>query len=91
MHLDALTPVQKSPLWASGSNEPEVTVPLAHGGVRAESTAAEARPSARLRGRGAGGRRRARTPWPFPGLAPGAAKSFQPKSTAPTRAANRRT
>lgn len=42
------------------------------------------------RGSGTSGRRRTRQPWPFLGLAPGAAKSFQPKSMALARAANRR-
>lgn len=62
---------------------------------QAENSTAEARPSARRAGRprrtGAGGRRRPRGSRPFPGLAPGAAKSFQPKSAAPASAANRRT
>lgn len=80
VHHDTLTLVQKSPLWASGSNEPEVTVTLAHGGVRAESTAPEARPSARPQGRGAGGR-----PAPhshalaLPGPRPGRGEKFPAK------------
>lgn len=82
----------------------QVTVPTANTegplqhralGVRTENIVAKPRPAAwraaRPRGRGAGSRRLTRQPRSFPGLAPGAAESFQPKSTAPAHAANRRT
>lgn len=96
MHPGTSAPAHESVPSASGSNKRASNGPRSmHGGVRVKGIAAEPRPSAwlaaRPRGRGAGDQRRTRRPWPFPGLAPGAAKSFQPKSTAPARAANRRT